>query len=88
MNMIGIAEGSFEWALMRVKNGAKIQRKGWNGKGMWVSCESIYTYTDIQIQDVSSTFSHPLLVIKNANGKFSTWVPSIIDLFANDWEVV
>ena len=50
-NLVGVAPiGSFSWALMRLKEGAKIQRKGWNGKGMWV--------------------------------------PSISDLFAEDWEEV
>lgn len=80
--------GSFSWALMILKEGTKIQRKGWNGKGLWVACEKIYTHTDIQIQDVNSTFSHPILVIKNVNGQFATWVPSITDLFADDWEVI
>ena len=36
MNMIGIKEGSFEWALMMLKAGAKMHRKNWNGKGMFI----------------------------------------------------
>lgn len=32
-NPVGVAPiGSFSWALMRLKEGAKVQRKGWNGK--------------------------------------------------------
>ena len=30
MDMIGMKEGSFEWALMMLKAGAKMQRKNWN----------------------------------------------------------
>ena len=29
--------GSFGWALEMAKRGHKIQRAGWNGKGMWVA---------------------------------------------------
>ena len=36
MDMRRIKEGSVEWALMQLKNGAKIQRKGLNGKGMFI----------------------------------------------------
>ena len=36
-NLVGVAPiGSFSWALMRLKEGAKVQRKGWNGKGMFL----------------------------------------------------
>lgn len=80
--------GTFSKALELLKEGKKVARKGWNGKDMWVACEKVYTYTDLQVQDVNSTFSHPLLIIKNVNGKFATWVPSVTDLFANDWEIV
>ncbi len=29
--------GSFGWALAHAKRGSRIQRAGWNGKGMWVA---------------------------------------------------
>ena len=29
-------EGSFGWALEKLKSGMKVARKGWNGKGMWL----------------------------------------------------
>lgn len=80
MDMIGIKEGSFEWALMHLKNGAKVQRKGWNGKGMYIEyfrgCDHEFSVIE------------PCLLIKNVKNSFNTWVPSISDLFAEDWEVV
>lgn len=80
MDMIGISEGSFEWALMPLKNGARVQRKGWNGKGMWIEyCNG---------KDHSFSVIEPFLLIKNIKNSFNTWVPSISDLFAEDWEVV
>ena len=76
----------FSDALRKVKAGSKIARKGWNGKGMWVACEPVIN--KITNHDVTAKISHPLLLIKNANGTFATWIPSITDIFAEDWEVL
>ena len=76
----------FSDALRKVKASNKIARKGWNGKGMWVACEPVNN--KVTNHDVTANISHPLLLIKNANGTFATWVPSITDIFAEDWEVL
>lgn len=76
----------FSDALRNVKAGSKIARKGWNGKGMWVACEPVVN--KVTNNGVTAKISHPLLLIKNANGTFATWVPSITDIFAEDWEVL
>ena len=76
----------FSDALRKVKAGSKIARKGWNGKGLWVACEPVAN--KVTNHDFTAKISHPLLLIKNANGTFATWVPSITDIFAEDWEVL
>ena len=76
----------FSDALREAKAGNKIARKGWNGKGMWVACESVAG--KVTNHDVTAKISHPLLLIKNVNDTFATWVPSITDIFAEDWEVL
>ena len=76
----------FSDALREAKAGNKIARKGWNGKGMWVACEPVIN--KVTNHEVTANISHPLLLIKNANGTFATWVPSITDIFAEDWEVL
>lgn len=76
----------FSDALRKVKAGNKIARKGWNGKGMWIACEPVAG--KVTNHDVTAKISHPLLLIKNSNGTFATWVPSITDIFAEDWEVL
>ena len=81
MDMIGISEGSFEWALMHLKNGAKVQRKGWNGKGMHVETVKFTCSNGIKVDNIG-------MVIKTPIGKYNNWIPSITDLFAEDWEVV
>lgn len=76
----------FSDALRNAKAGNKIARKGWNGKGMWVACDSVAG--KVTNHGVTAKISHPLLLIKNVNGTFATWVPSITDMFAEDWEVL
>ncbi|MCC0640207.1 MULTISPECIES: MW1434 family type I TA system toxin [unclassified Clostridioides] len=31
---------------------------------------------------------YPFFVIKNTLNSFNTWVPSVSDIFAEDWEVI
>lgn len=64
-----------------VKLGKCVQRVGWNGKGMHVTREKLYTSENIQVDN-------DCLLLYNAQGKYNTWVPSITDIFAEDWQVV
>lgn len=66
----------FSLALNELEAGHKIARKGWNGKGMWV--ELRWCTPGI----------NPHFVILNAQGTFDTWVPSVSDLLAEDWDIV
>lgn len=59
-----------------------ITRSGWNGKGMYVKlCRNTKIEIDGEMKDLNEHF-----VIKNVNGSFSTWVPSVNDALATDWE--
>lgn len=76
----------FSEALKALKAGKRVARKGWNGKGLWVACEPVSG--KITSHEFTSKLSHSILIIKNVNDTFATWVPSITDLFAEDWEVL
>lgn len=79
----GTATYNFGEAIKYLKRGIKVARKGWNGKGMWVE------KTDLRINNVSLTFiDNPCLILRNVQGTFNTWIPSITDLFAEDWVFV
>lgn len=63
-------------AIKAVREGYRIQREGWNGKGMYV---------------YQTEFSDhkPCLVLLTATGeKQPGWVFSQADLYADDWSVV
>lgn len=72
---------SFEMALFLLKLGFKVARKGWNGKGMHVTKEFLFTFENVPVANEG-------LLLFNVNGKYNTWVPSITDLFADDWQIV
>ncbi|MDF2805020.1 MAG: hypothetical protein K0S61_4925 [Anaerocolumna sp.] len=85
-------KNSFGYALELLKHGKAVTRKGWNGKGMFVYYvpeNSYKTITDVAKKEFGEYANYsPYLAIKNINGTISTWVPSINDCLAEDWEEV
>ena len=79
-------------AVNNVKNGHKIAREGWNGKGMFVIYvpeENIdLTEQQEKMFGVSNIILNEHFLIKNVNNTLSTWVPSINDCLAEDWYVI
>lgn len=71
---------TFGLAIEALKTGQRVARAGWNGKGMWVEY--------VPAKDFSFSELNPHFVIKNTNNSFSTWVPSINDCLADDWQIV
>ena len=75
---------TFGLAIEASKMGKNVARAGWN-EGMYVRFVKNWTYTD-GIDD--NRRCNPLFTIKNVDGSVSTWVPSINDVLAEDWQVV
>lgn len=71
---------NFGQALEALKDGKKVARSGWNGKGMYVQ---LYRGTDFE-----HAIIEPFFVIKNVKNSFNTWVPSVSDCLTEDWGVV
>lgn len=66
---------NFSEALIELKKGQRLKRNGWNGKNLYVT-----TYV--------STYCDDMFVIVNAiTASVSCWVPSVSDLYAEDWEI-
>lgn len=70
---------SFSEALVGLKAGSRITRKGWNGKGMWLA---------LQVPDAHSKMSRPYIYISTVDAKLVPWVAAQTDLLADDWEIV
>ena len=84
----------FGKALINLKQGKKVARSGWNGKGMFVVYQKGYpdgipcnknTAEAWGMQEGDLFICNPYLQIKCADGSHSMWVPSINDTLAEDW---
>jgi hypothetical protein len=66
-------------AVQAMRNGAKVARRGWNGKGQFLQ---------LQVPDSNSMMSLPYVYITTADGMMVPWHASQTDLLCTDWEVV
>ena len=85
---------NFGDAIEALKQGKKVARSGWNGKGMFVYLVPANNFP-AQTDAAKSFFGNdglvpynPYMAIKNVNDTVSTWVPSINDCLAEDWQIV
>ena len=87
----------FENVLPLLKQGEKAFRLGWNGRGMYVFRQKGYpdgipsnkqTAEAWDLKEGDLFKVEPYLRIKNANGSHAMWVPSVGDIFAEDWEII
>lgn len=83
---------NFGQAIEALKEGKKVARVGWNGKGMfvyYVPANRYPTMTEVAKKEFGDFAEYnAYLAIKTATGEVSTWVPSINDCLTEDWEVV
>jgi len=82
-----MGESDFGYALSELKNGNKLRRKGWNGKGIFI---------ELQLPDENSKMTGPYIFIDttglqtenpNAPKCRIPWLASQTDMLATDWEV-
>lgn len=85
---------NFGEAIEALKSGKKVQRKGWNGKGMFIYYVPANKYP--YVTEVGKSISdkdgnvcyNAYLAIKNVDSSVSTWVASINDILAEDWIIL
>lgn len=87
---------SFGHALVAMKEGKKIARSGWNGKGMflyWVPANS-YPASRNTLGTMQGVFPGDMVpygaypAMKTAQGNVVPWLCSMTDMDANDWQIV
>jgi hypothetical protein len=70
---------NFCWALHQLTSGARVNRKGWVEKGL---------YLELQVPDENSANTRPYIYIVDKTGDRVPWVASQIDLLSGDWQWV
>lgn len=97
-------EYKFGEAIEALKFGLAIRRKGWNGKGLFVVKQiPDHIERDIipKMQSLPQSakdlilkgkgfvdYTSQCLIYNENTGRADSWVPSISDVFAEDWEIV
>lgn len=95
---------SFEQILPLIKEGFAVRRNGWNGKGLMVFKQIPAHITSNIIPKMQSLpdeakrlimdskghidYTCQCLIYNPETGRADSWVPSVADIFANDWELV
>ena len=95
---------SFGDAIEILKQGGAIRRKGWNGKGLMVFKQvPAHIESDVipKMQSLPQSakdlilkgkgfidYTSQCLIYNENTGRGGLWVPSISDVFAEDWEIV
>lgn len=84
---------NFGQAIEALKQGKKVMRSGWNGKGMflyYVPAASYPPSTDIAKQAFSGQDVPygAYIAMKTAQGNVVPWLASQTDVLAEDWEIV
>lgn len=72
-------ELNFGQAIEALKEGKKVSREGWNGKGMWLALQTV---------DENSKMGHNYVYMSDVNGKLFPWNPNNLDLLSEDWGII
>lgn len=81
-------------AVKEMRNGAKVRREGWNGKGMFLflvpgSTFQVNRAPLLGVYPEGTVIDYcPHVDMRTADGKIVPWLCSQTDLLATDWEVV
>ena len=84
---------NFGLAIEAAKQGKKIARAGWNGKGMYVFlADNVEFHTDADISEfygsADGVYVADMLVLRTAQGNLQPgWLASQADMLADDWYI-
>lgn len=78
---------SYSDALRLALFGARIARRGWNGKGMFVFLVSVWGFDD-QVKGVEDCLHQRFLAMRTAQKTLVPWVASQADQTTSDWEII
>jgi len=85
---------TFGAALTALKEGCRVAREGWNGKGMFIfmvpgSEFKVNRPPLLGIYPEGTPITYrPHIDMKAADGSVAVWNPSQVDMFADDWTLV
>lgn len=87
----------FGMAIIALKRGEAVARKGWNGKGMFLTLQNGSEIAGINMRNEPAKNYYgdskvkicPHIDMKSADGSYVVgWLASQTDMLAEDWEIV
>lgn len=84
----------FGQAIKALKDGKRVSRAGWNGKGMWLLLVKAYPWGEFEgkqflFDSISeATDFLPWVGMKTADHKFVPWLASQTDILSEDWGII
>ena len=81
----------FGEAIEKCKEGARIQREGWNGKAQYVELAACISYKNAEGKIVNvnhDAIGNNALAFVGTSGVQIGWLASQADMLAEDWRVV
>lgn len=89
-------DASFGTALIGLKQGRRVTRKGWNGKGMWLGLMPGVLIPEGAVNERTKHFvpsgpldCQPYIAMWTSEGKWQPgWTPSQADMLTNDWIIL
>lgn len=82
---------NFAEALREMRNGYRVARQGWNGKGMWIAILPLWpsTWAVAEGPDLVELRVDPVISMRTAQRTIQPgWLASQADLLAEDWVIV
>lgn len=84
---------SFGVAIQALKDGNRVARPGWNGKGMWLSLAGVVSPWCASIEGIRQMPENwqgysPFIAMYTADGMLVPWLASQTDMLADDWQLV
>ena len=81
----------FGVALMNLKEGRRVARKGWNGKGQYLELATAISYTNAAGEIVNcdhAAIGNKAIAFAGTSGVQMGWLASQADMLAEDWIVL
>ena len=76
---------TFGDGLLALKEGKRVSRSGWNGKGMWLELQEPDEHSKMTLPYVYLTYPDNA---QNTPGARVPWLASQTDMLAEDWVLV
>ena len=81
----------FGEAIQALKQGERVQRAGWNGKGQYIELAINISYKNTKNEIINAehdAIGNKAIAFVGTSGVQLGWLASQADMLANDWQIV